>query len=182
MTDGFKPPMPGGLRGRYRGHTAPVHSYIVCGPSGRVLSEDDSQLHLWDGETGACLAIYPAQDYYLTSTDGSWLVTGKIEDYGNSQEEYLWVYHIGTKAPVSAPDQAAIVSSAICDGIECWFSGDCQELWTDGELGHSEGHKRRQYKLRVRDGQVSIELIATHEPGKILGEMDGVNSLLPQET
>lgn len=182
MTAGFIVPLGDDLQARYEGHQAPVHSYIACHSNGCIVSEDDSQLHLWDRETGACLARYPAQDYYLASADGSWLVTGKIEDYGNSQEEYIWVYHIGTKAPVSTPDQAAIVSSTICDGIECWFSGDCQELWTDGELGHSEGHKRRQYKLAVRDGHVSIELIATHEPGKILGEMDGVNSLLPQET
>lgn len=148
-------------------HETPVISYVVSDKTGRVISyAQDGQLYVWDLQSSELLAKHNALDDFYVTNDGQWLLMSEMIDYGNGQDQSIYIAYIGNEQPVNSVDSWCI-HSYICDGIDMWFTDD-GTLWTEGEYNKevsSPGnhiYDRKQYHLQYREGGcVDLELLKT---------------------
>lgn len=126
-------------------HEADVSSYVLSYEGNRLVSyaSQTAKLYVWDMNTATLLNTYRAEDYFLVSKDGQWLIIRELIDYGNGQEEFFYMFYIGQEGKISDPSQFEVLQSWVCYAIDLWIAKD-GTLWTDGEY-NNEASKPGHY-------------------------------------
>lgn len=145
-------------------HDVDISGYLIAEDTNRLIaySSDAKQVYIWDKTTAQLLTQHNLEDSFQVSKDGQWLITREMIDYGNGQEEFLYIYYIGQEGKISQPMQFTMIQSWICYGIDVWFDA-AGTLWTDGEYNDEASkpgkyiYDCKQYALS-HDGEGNVQL------------------------